>query len=109
MLFFVSPVSPSTEERLHDGGDSALGLLLWFLGCVCGSCRCGNCLDKNASASCGVSLLITMGRNRKWLVNMHLRLCTRLPCKVVSEFITFSRQIDKPEDEEGACKETLES
>ena len=28
-LFLVSPVSPSTEERLHDGGDAACGPF-WF-------------------------------------------------------------------------------
>ena len=33
VISFVSPVSPSTEERLQDGGDSACGL--WFV-CLVG-------------------------------------------------------------------------
>ena len=38
VIGFASPVSPSTEERLQDGGDSACGL--WFVcfglfGCPC--------------------------------------------------------------------------
>ena len=48
-----------------------------------------------------------MSRNFKWLGHTYLCLCTRLPCKVVSEFIAFSRQINKPKDKRGTCKEPL--